>query len=64
MGVSLPAAITGLALTALLACAPVRAAPPGSEVKSLPGWEGKLPSRWFSGTADAGDPPGKEAKSM
>lgn len=28
------------------------------EVTHLPGWEGPLPSRWFSGFGDAGPPPG------
>ena len=30
-------------------------APPGSEILSLPGWRGPLPSRMFSGYLIAGD---------
>ncbi len=31
--------------------------PPGAEITSLPGWNGPLPSRQFSGLIDIGTPP-------
>lgn len=52
--------LASLAISVALACA---AAPIGrKEVKSLPGWEGKLPSKMFTGFIDAGVPPSGKGK--
>ena len=47
-------AIPALALACLLAAPPaLRAAPAADQIKELPGWEGPLPSKQYSGFLDA-----------